>query len=370
VKNKELLGDAVATAEEIGAREPLAKFLATRPSDPELLTAAIEAAGKLKAAEAADSLVLSLKHEDAGVRAAALAALGKIGGDRAVEAVMPLVEDKDPATRKAAVAALGSFRNAKAIPALLAAFVGGELKFDAAQALARTPDLRALDAYLYGLGTQNQPLRDACRRAVAALGKEALPAIERKLEISALSPLMVSELQQVYRAEKGSPLLKVQVRKVDPEVYFDFALKTAGDAARGRRLFTDAQGVACIRCHRVGDLGADVGPNLSGVGLQYVRKDLAESVLYPSRKIREGYQQTIVATSDGFIVAGFVKAESAELLTLVDAEGAKHEIPKSGIRNRKASDVSIMPEGLNTGMSLQDFADLVSFLESLREKPR
>jgi putative heme-binding domain-containing protein len=369
-RNAALVADAVTTAEEIGAREPLVRFLATRPRDPEILVAAIDGVGSLKAAGAVDLLAAHLKHEEGAVRAAALKALGRIGGEAAVEAVLPLLEDRELEVRKSALAALGSFRSRKAVAALNGAFLREETRFEAAEALARIPDLRALDAYLYGLGTQSPTLRDACRKAVGSLGKEALAAVEKRLEVGALSPQAIGELQRAFAAQKASPLLKARARRADPAAYLDYALKNAGDPDRGRKLFTDSRGVACIRCHRVGEVGADLGPDLSGVGAQLARKDLAESVLVPSKVIKEGYQQLLVLTKDGFIVAGFARGETAEDLVLLDAQGERHLIRKQDIRERKASALSIMPEGLNTGLSLQDFTDLVSFLESLKSPAR
>ena len=103
--------------------------------------------------------------------------------------------------------------------------------------------------------------------------------------------------------------------------------------------------------------------------LQAVRAKLAEAVLYPSRQIREGYQQATAATADGRVIAGLVRSESADTLTLRDAEGKDHAIPKTEIEERTASSASLMPEGLHVDLSMQDFADLISYLESLKGSP-
>ncbi|RPH49596.1 MAG: dehydrogenase, partial [Planctomycetota bacterium] len=143
-------------------------------------------------------------------------------------------------------------------------------------------------------------------------------------------------------------------------------VKTPGDAARGRPLFHDLQGLACIKCHRVDGAGGEIGPDLSHIGSQYSRPELAESVVFPSRKIREGYQQVKVMTRSGRIVAGAIKGETAEDLTLQDAEGTKHTLAKTEIEKRASSELSLMPEGLHGGLSMRDFADLISYLESLK----
>jgi hypothetical protein len=52
----------------------------------------------------------------------------------------------------------------------------------------------------------------------------------------------------------------------------------------------------------------------------------------------------------------------------MDAEGKMHVIPKTEIAERSLSPVSIMPNGLSDGMTLEDFADLVAYLEARREE--
>ena len=88
-------------------------------------------------------------------------------------------------------------------------------------------------------------------------------------------------------------------------------------------------------------------------------------MLYPSKAVREGYQQVIVRTRAGQTYAGPVKAETADALTLQEADGTVRHVPKTDIQVRKDSGLSPMPEGLHAGLSPQQLADLVSYLESL-----
>ncbi len=68
-------------------------------------------------------------------------------------------------------------------------------------------------------------------------------------------------------------------------------------------------------------------------GASIERTLLIESVLEPSRQIVEGYRPTIVATADGRVLSGIVKGESAQELTLVDAEGRRQVDPQ--VRDRR-----------------------------------
>jgi putative heme-binding domain-containing protein len=327
---------ALTAAEEIGGADVIAAFLASRPANRELFLRAIASASK-------------------------------IGKETAAESLTPLLQDPDLDIRKASIAALGQLKIRKAIPGLVAAFGEEKTRFEAADALSRTPDLRGLDAYVYGLASANPGLRERSAKAVESLGRKALQELEKRIDFSTLPPQTLAELQRIFAVEpETSPLFRVKPRKVDPAEYLEFALKTAGDAARGRPLFHDLQGLACIKCHRVDGAGGEIGPDLSHIGSQYSRAELAESVVFPSRKIREGYQQVKVMTRSGRIVAGAVKGETADELVLQDAEGTKHAIAKSDIDKRASSDLSLMPEGLHGGLSTRDFADLISYLESLK----
>jgi putative heme-binding domain-containing protein len=113
-----------------------------------------------------------------------------------------------------------------------------------------------------------------------------------------------------------------------------------------------------------------VGPDLTTIGAQFGRAALIDSILYPSKVVREGYQQCTIELADDESLTGAVRAESADAVTLVDAEGRTHELKKTRITLRRASTLSLMPEGLNAALTLEQFADLVAYVESLRLDPR
>jgi putative heme-binding domain-containing protein len=145
-----------------------------------------------------------------------------------------------------------------------------------------------------------------------------------------------------------------------------YALEHSGNAARGRALFFDVKRAGCARCHRVRGQGGDIGPDLSDVGGKYERSLLIESVLEPARQIVEGYRPTIVATVEGRVFSGIVKGETAQELALVDVDGNWRVFRKSQIEQRQVANTSVMPEGMTTGLSPAEFADMIAYLESLR----
>ena len=152
----------------------------------------------------------------------------------------------------------------------------------------------------------------------------------------------------------------------NPEVYRALALKGQGNPDHGRKLFSDLKGLACIKCHAVGKEGGTVGPELSSIASKYPRDELIASVLYPSAKISSGYEPIALALDDGRVLTGIVRNETAEAVEIQDAEARTIRIAKDQIEERKRSDVSLMPNGLAKGLSPRDFADLIAYLETLK----
>jgi putative heme-binding domain-containing protein len=162
------------------------------------------------------------------------------------------------------------------------------------------------------------------------------------------------------------PLFEVDLPEHSRDDFLAFAMAQPGNAERGKALFVDSAGVACVRCHRVGELGENIGPDLSGIGSQYTRRELAEHVLYPSLKVREGYGQVTAVTKDGQVIAGILTADSDGDVTLRDADGRMQSLRRANLAELTKSDVSLMPEALEAGLSLHEFADVIAYLESLK----
>ncbi len=153
----------------------------------------------------------------------------------------------------------------------------------------------------------------------------------------------------------------------DPETFRAAALKGQGKADRGKALFHDLKGVACLKCHAVGGQGGTVGPELSAVGLKYPKEELITSVLYPSQRISSGYEPVVLATADGRVVTGILKSETPEAIEIEDADAKRVKVAKADLDGRKPSDVSLMPNGLAEGLTPADFADLIAYLETLKD---
>ncbi len=163
-------------------------------------------------------------------------------------------------------------------------------------------------------------------------------------------------------------MFETPLAKLDPARFADFASKHGGDVVRGQKLFADQKGIGCVKCHAVSGSGGNIGPDLGGVGARYPRAELIRSVLEPSNRIVDGYELTIVVTTTGAIHQGIVKSQTPDKVVLLTPEGETREIRTGDIDEQRRSNLSPMPIGLTEGMTLQDFSDIIAYLESLKAK--
>ena len=131
----------------------------------------------------------------------------------------------------------------------------------------------------------------------------------------------------------------------------------------GRLAFAAAQ---CAACHRVGNIGGNIGPELTAVGSRFNRRDLLDSILDPSRVIDDKYRNTVFAMKDGANVTGTVERdEAAKLFVRTNPQSPQTTaLNKADIVRREASAISPMPPGLLNGLAENQILDLLAFLES------
>lgn len=141
--------------------------------------------------------------------------------------------------------------------------------------------------------------------------------------------------------------------------YLTGSQATHADAARGAVIFEKAQ---CIRCHRFGDRGDSVGPDLTNVSRRFQRKEILESILYPSQVISDQYASRSLVTKNGQTLVGMVAPSGAGKLVVLQANGEKLELGEDEIESNTRSKVSAMPEGLLNSLTLEEVADLFAYL--------
>ncbi|OAI48037.1 hypothetical protein AYO44_01130 [Planctomycetaceae bacterium SCGC AG-212-F19] len=153
----------------------------------------------------------------------------------------------------------------------------------------------------------------------------------------------------------------------DQERYSRAALSRAGNPAAGRQIFLNAEKSLCVKCHRVGDIGEKIGPELTGLGSRFSKIYIVESILEPSRTIAPSFETIAVLLKNGKSVSGVKIAETDTTITLADNQAQKHLIPKADIEDQQKQPVSTMPDGAEKRLTEDEFVDLVSFLANLKE---
>lgn len=146
----------------------------------------------------------------------------------------------------------------------------------------------------------------------------------------------------------------------------DFAMGHDGDARAGRVLFNDPR-TGCFKCHSTDGRGGKAGPDLFAIRDKFPRSELIEAVLNPSASIAVGYEMTIVEKKSGDEIVGVIKDGTAESIELIQGNGERVHIARSDIKSQRGSKISLMPQGLEAGLSLEEFADLIGFLTTLRQ---
>jgi len=140
-------------------------------------------------------------------------------------------------------------------------------------------------------------------------------------------------------------------------VAFRPALDLNGDAQRGKAIYLER----CASCHRSGTEGNLVGPDLNSVKNSGKEK-LLVNIIDPNREVPAQYLAYTVETKEGEILSGLIGTESTGSVTLVQPSGKSAALLRSQIKSLKSQQQSLMPEGLEIGLSPQQMADLLAFV--------
>jgi putative membrane-bound dehydrogenase-like protein len=135
-------------------------------------------------------------------------------------------------------------------------------------------------------------------------------------------------------------------------------LPANGDPKRGRVPFEKT----CAQCHAMGGIGQQVGPDLAALAHRSV-EDLLSNILDPNMAIHPNYVSYVAETASGEIETGILESESTESVVLIQALGKKVVLPRKQLKRFESSGLSLMPEGLEAGMTPADLRDLIAFLQ-------
>lgn len=233
-------------------------------------------------------------------------------------------EKRAPAARAEAVRLLGRgpfAPLAEAAPALLAPRTPPEVQLATVRALSGHAEPRVaallLDAWPAAGPTLRREMSEALfarRDRLAAL----LDALEKKqLAANQLDPVRLAGLRKdantTVRA-RVSKLLAGQQTPARVKVIEEYrpALDLEADVARGKQVF----GRNCAICHRLDDVGVQVGADLLAALRNKSPEQLLIDILDPSREVDPRYLAYQITTLRGQILTGLIAAETAASITL------------------------------------------------------
>lgn len=140
-----------------------------------------------------------------------------------------------------------------------------------------------------------------------------------------------------------------------------------GDSTRGEQLFFDVDGPApCAKCHRVGERGANVGPELTSVAGTRTAQFIIESIVSPSAEIASGYEASLIQLTNGRIVDGIVSRETSDSLWIRTGDGQELGFGVAQVARRRVQEISLMPDNFADVLTVLQLHDLLAYLSTLR----
>lgn len=274
-------------------------------------------------------------------RQQAVQLLGYDDFGRVKETLASLLDARQPQdVQMAAVRTLGGFPSAEIAKLLLDPW------------RAYTPTLRGevIEALL-ARKERIAPLLDAVEGKLVAIGD--IPPTRRSL---------LMRHADVALGDRATALFGRDVLSARKDVIAKFqpALKLAGDKGRGEKVYQRE----CMACHRLGEQGQEVGPNLSTVQNR-TAEELLVHILDPNREVSPNFVEYIVILKDGRNTSGVIGAETATSITLRRAGNLQETILRQNIDEINSTGKSLMPEGVEQKVTPQEMADLLTFLVRL-----
>ncbi len=287
--------------------------------------------------------LLAAKTPDARATATRVVADARKQIPEAEALLIAQATDPHPRVRAEAVRGLSFFPTEAAMTAVLAATTvepaDAYVTYTADAALGANINVWS-PLYLKGRFAQRGTPATALLEGVLSLDKKAAEILPYLAILLAEQPHAAEERNKAMQA-----IVSVQ----------------GGNAKNGRLVFERV----CINCHKVGDKGADLGPDMTQVGKRLPPIELLESIIDPNAKVDPKYLSTLVVTDDGKSMTGLLVSENEKELVLFDGK-EKRTIPIDSIDERVKLKQSSMPEGLASTISPTELLDVIEYLKSLK----
>jgi putative membrane-bound dehydrogenase-like protein len=141
---------------------------------------------------------------------------------------------------------------------------------------------------------------------------------------------------------------------------FQPALKLSGNSQQGQILF----GTACVVCHKIGETGNAVGPDLTALTDRSPAAMLV-AILDPNRAVEDKFISYTAALKGDEEYTGLIVEETSSGIKLADATGVQHALSRARLTSLSSSGLSLMPEGFESAFTHQAMADLLAYVGSV-----
>ncbi len=159
---------------------------------------------------------------------------------------------------------------------------------------------------------------------------------------------------------RAATVLPPVVSRPDVVAAYGKALDLPGDAERGRAVFARA----CQVCHRARDgEGNGLGPPVATFAAAG-RPTLLGHILDPNREVAPRYQAFAFTLEGGPPATGIIVTEDGRQITVREPGGAERTFPRDHVLSMTGLGLSLMPEGLEAAIPVEDMADLLAYLEA------
>src|SRR5205823_125826 len=144
-----------------------------------------------------------------------------------------------------------------------------------------------------------------------AVGKELATALAKSPGAGSLTLTQLETLLKPFSPEARQPAqpllerLASAVKEQRERLESLMSKLDGGNPQSGRDIFVNKR-AACTACHRIGNDGGKIGPDLTKVGERRSQRDLLEAVLYPSATVGQGFETYVIQTSAGQTLTGLV----------------------------------------------------------------
>jgi putative heme-binding domain-containing protein len=286
---------------------------------------------------------------DDDLRGTALETLSRVDAKQAYPIILEMLKSPEtkPTFREKAVIALANVRTPEARTELNTALKNVPYRVAVVVALSLAANRAGGQDLFAAVQAGSIPARVLQEKQVLERLRVAnIPEFDKQLaDLTKGLPPADQKLAELIRQRSG----KFASAKPDKEI--------------GAKVFTKH----CAACHKIGEQGGKIGPNLDGVGLRGLER-LLEDTLDPNRNVDAAFRARVLNLSDGTAKTGLMLRVEGEVLVMADDQGKEFRVPKKDIEQNRETALSPMPANFGEAIPEVEFFHLLGYLLDQKQK--